>query len=313
VSKVHLCNTFFEWELQQKTAVTLAQGLSAHHFFFQLHYLPLLYADPQDIVLLAKFPKKTYLECLEAQGFALPKMRLLSDRQFPPLPLSSYGPAQSVQTWAKERGLSYSIPPLEVVKILTSKIFSFENSPQLPESALLENASQAEEWCASTPHPKVLKDPLGFSGRGHLILRRPDYDFTQLSFPLIGEPWVERTLDFSTHFEIGKEISCVGQTRMENSKQGHFISCATGAHHEIDLTPLLTKIQAMGFFGPLSIDSFIYENGLHPIVEINPRLTMSSIAIKIAKKLHSPIHLSYSKTGTLLPSGYSKNLSIDRL
>ena len=282
--KIFFCNTYFEWELEQERAITIEEGLRAHPLFFQLHYLPLLFAEKS--LLAPDIQKKSGFEGFE---------------------LISYAPSHSVQKWAQERNIPYNIPPLDLVKTLTSKIFSFQNAPQLPGSTILHNAKEAAAWLAEGPFPKVFKTPFGFASRGHTILQHANFDCSKLSFPLIGEPWVKRSLDFSMHFTIGKEITCVGKTLMENDARGSFFSCETGAEIPyVNHFPLLKKIQSMGFFGPLSIDSFVYDDKIHPVVEINPRETMSSIACKIG----TPIKFTYGKDGDILPSGYAKNLKI---
>ncbi|GAB5411366.1 MAG: hypothetical protein ChlgKO_04800 [Chlamydiales bacterium] len=285
--KLYFCNTYFEWELEQKKDITIEEGLRAHPLFFQLHHLPLLFAEKT--LLAPEIQNKT---------------------EFANFELVSYAPSRSVQKWAQEKNIPYNIPPLDLVKTLTSKIFSFENAPQLPGSAILYNAKEATAWLAKGPFPKVLKTPFGFAARGHTILQHANFDCSKLTFPLIGEPWVKRQLDFSMHFEIGEEIRCVGKTLMQNDQRGSFLSCKTGADiPEVNHLPLLEKIQEMGFFGPISIDSFVYDGGIHPVVEINPRHTMSSIACKIGV----PIKFTYGKDGDLLPSGYAKNLTIVKL
>ncbi|MDX8431045.1 MAG: hypothetical protein SNF33_04485 [Candidatus Algichlamydia australiensis] len=301
--KLYFCNAFFEWELDKKKSVTIEEGLRAHPLFFQLHYLPLLFADH---VLLAKAPPRNF----PTQA----KIHLLSDQNFSDFELTSYAPTHSLQQWAKEKKIPYQIPPLDLVEEITSKVFSFENTQQLPGSKILHSLDETKAWLAVGKFPKVLKTPFGFSGTGHTILRHADANISKLQFPLIGEPWVERTLDFSTHYEVGESITCVGKTTMQNSARGSFLSCTTDADTpQVDHLPLLQKIQKRGFFGPISIDSFVYEEGIHPVVEINPRHTMSSIAVLIAKKLGYPIKLTYGSHGNLLPAGYRKNLSIVRV
>jgi len=141
----------------------------------------------------------------------------------------------------------------------------------------------------------------------------------------LAEPWLPRKFDFSSQWEIGKAIELQGVTTFETSDKGSYSATLAGPidplfqwaidkHLEIAL-PILKKIQAMGFFGSLGIDAFVYgENQLHPIVEINARKTMSRVALMIQKGRDPDqiLRMSFeSKPGGLLPGSFSRNIFIE--
>ena len=127
---------------------------------------------------------------------------------------------------------------------------------------------------------------------------------------MIGEPWVERILDFSTQWKDGQ---LVGVTIFENEPNGTYKGTYAGVVEEWALEdhlrvalPLIEKMGKMGYGGHIGIDAFIYlwegERRLHPIVEINGRKTMSWVALQLAGG-----RLFYTRSSQgLLPSRLGK-------
>jgi hypothetical protein len=187
---------------------------------------------------------------------------------------------------------------------VNSKIFSFSHSPTLPFASLLYTEKEVLEWIEKTPGKKVLKTAFGTAGRGHFhIPGKGDLAaFLKREFgkglQVIGEPWVERTIDFSTQW---KDTVLLGATVFENAENGSYRATFAGAKGEIfgayewalaehlaAAKPILEKVSKLGFFGHLGIDAFVYrwegKERLQPIVEINARKTMSWAALQIQEK-----------------------------
>ena len=169
------------------------------------------------------------------------------------------------------------------------KSFLIHRIPKLPGAALLNNQEEIKAWIEATPGSKVLKTPFGTAGSGHIL--NPDVKRLYKT-PIIGEPWVERVLDFSTQWQHGK---LVGVTVFENEPNGTYKGTYEGTveswaleEHLAVAHPLIKKIERMGYAGNIGIDAFIYlckgEKRLHPIVEINGRKTMSWAALQMPKK-----------------------------
>jgi hypothetical protein len=282
---LHICNTFFESELESPIEKPLAAWMDSHKIVRKLQTLPLQYAAPVDLVLVSELMNAPL------------KVGRIED----------WGASRAIDAWAKERNIPYSMPDWETVRTVNSKIFSFSHSPKLPLASLLYNETEVLDWIERVPGRKVLKTPFGTAGRGHFhipgignlsaFLKR---EFAK-NYPIIGEPWVERILDFSTQW---KDSVLLGATVFENSEAGSYRSTLTGPAHEIFASyhwalvehlaiakPILEKVRKLGFFGNLGIDAFVYrwegKERLQPIVEINGRKTMSWAALQIQEK-HFP-------------------------
>lgn len=304
MSRLHICNTFFERELETNTAKSLADWIRSHPVVMQLQFLPLLYAGPRDRILVSDLPEN-------------PDPRLcLIDSPPPGAIIDHWGPSLAIATWAKKHGLSYTMPDEKLVREINSKVFSFTESPKLPGAALLNSQEEIKTWIEKTSGPKVLKTPFGTAGNGHFL--NPNVKRLYMT-PIIGEPWVERVMDFSTQWEHGE---LVGVTVFENEPNGTYKGTYVGEveswaleEHLNIAEPLIKKIGEMGYSGHLGIDAFIYlwegKKQLHPIVEINGRKTMSWVALQMSQK-----RLTYTRLKEgLLPSSlgttpFSRNLKV---
>lgn len=315
--KLHIANVFFEWELEVEPQVSLREAFQQHPIFRQLQFLPFLYAENNDAVLLSDLPTDRYWEKLQSKGIPRLKHFLLEDK--PPLhytEIESWGPSQLIAKWAKSKSLHYDIPSWAVIKEVNSKRFSFENSPKLPHAVLLESQSQAKQWIHNIPGKKVFKTCYGVSGTGHLILDGASSDWEKAmpfllrewkkGFPVIAEPWVKRKLDFSTqwHIDRSKTVSYLGATLCCNDERGQYRHNIVGDEkalfrensdslqkHKQIAEPLLQSIASRGFFGNLGIDAMLYyypepphQVLLQPIVEINARKTMGWVALQYLRK-----------------------------
>lgn len=336
MSLIHVCNTFFERELETSSPSSpssnrpLAEWMRSHAIILQLQFLPLLYASKDDRILVSDLPDN-------------PDPRLVLLDHFPlgqiPDQISDWGPSLAIQACSR---CSYLIPNWEAVRQINSKIFSFLESPRLPGAALLENEKEAAAWIEKTPGPKVLKTAFGTAGNGHFHIGHSSrlISFLETQFkqglPIIGEPWVDRLFDFSTQWKDG---ILLGATVFENESNGTYKGTIAGPvekifgpylwaleEHLAAAKPLIEKIKAKGFTGNLGVDAYVYKSDkqrLQPIVEINGRKTMSWVALQIQQK-KSPsnsLRLNFSRSNTgLLPSEltvkgkkivFSRNLSIE--
>lgn len=309
----HICNTQFEWELVQSAPPALAQGFETNAVFLQLQFLPFLYAGREDSVCVTAKPPEEFWEALQKVGIAPPRLQLLSENVRVSGSLEAWGATPSVAAWAKQQGLAYEMPPFDVVKQVNSKLFSFSEASKLPGSALLISHEELELWMKRVPGPKVLKTCFGVSGKGHFLLTS-GFDAEKLNQfaqrewkeerPLIGEPWVERVLDFSTQWKLGEEVQYLGATVCETTEKGAHLQNRVG--NEISLfgeqydlleeqrasvTPLLQKMVSLGYTGNVGVDAMLYKSAgkivLHPVVEINARKTMGWAALEIQKR-HFP-------------------------
>lgn len=319
---LHIANTDLEFELAEPQTLPLEKGLRRNSIVQQLQFLPLLYKEKGEGFCVTDVPIEK-APC-----------HLLSDHSFPYDQVESWGHSRAVAKWAKDHDLTYHMPPWDVVKQVNSKAFSFACVDPLPQAELITSMDVLEKWIKKTEGPRVLKNCFGLSGQGHLLLPCPSEKIKlfaerefQASRPIIAEPWVARTLDFSTQWMIGKnqEVSYVGSTILQSDEKGRYSGNLVGneekifgmyfsklqKHKEIAL-PILKKMALLGFFGNVGIDAMIWDfSKLHPVVEINARKTMGWVALQIAKRLfpNQTIKVSYlsqGRTQPLLPQGIIK-------
>lgn len=320
MNTLHLANTNFEWELLHNTPFSSTNFYRVHHHAYQLQFLPFLYGKPEDGVVVTDHPPDGYFESLEASGFTnLPKLHLFSELEDLKYDrIESWGGSMTVKKISDELGIPYKIPPLSLLQEVSSKEFTFKHCPQLPGSKLLSSEREAKEWIESTPGPKVLKSPHGFSGRGNTLINDDELKWEEEL--RIGEPWMDRVFDFSTQWEINELIQFLGATQNETTKRGFHISNSVGdlqkffgqhlpflEEQKKESEMLLSTLQELGYFGPVGIDAMIYEGPkLRSIVEINPRKTMGRLALELHKKFPQMqvMKLNYAKSAQtgLLPS-----------
>lgn len=298
---LHIANTYFEKELKENRPLDIETALCRSPAFAQLQFLPCLYARGKEGVLVSDLPLPPFS--------SLQPLHLVSQ----PGDLSSYthleswGASLALNAWALSRGLIYDMPPWDVVREVNSKAFSYMQSPKLPGSALLFSKEEILEWSDCQKNKHVIKSCFGAAGRGHLHLPTKEKNLEGFlkreGLPVIGEPWVQRDLDFSTQWKIEKNgtIHYLGATICVTSPEGHHIANLVGdisiphldAQREIALS-CLKKMAAMKFFGNVGIDAMIYEGKLHPVVEINARKTMGWFALETQKHLFSKQTISVS-------------------
>lgn len=280
MSILHLCNTFFEYEL-----AGLAEDiLQKNPIFEQLQFLPYLYAAEDHGVLASQAPDD-------------PKLPTYTFDDFPPFEkLETWGHSQIAKDWADKKGIAYSMPPFDVVKMVNSKTYSFSKSP-LPGSRLIYQGDPIDEGM-------ILKSCFGVAGRGLVFANSPraksfcENEWAK-GLPVIGEPWAARTLDFSTQWIItpSKEIAYLGATVCKTSSKGVHISNRVGDSLPAEIEEqksvameVLQEMADMGYFGEVGFDAMLYDkNKLQPIVEINARKTMGWVTLMLAKKLSKPI------------------------
>jgi hypothetical protein len=312
---LHLCNAHFEEELAAADPRPPLDDLRP--ICRQLQFLPFLYASSEEGVALSRPPPEGYLGTLKALGITPPKAHLVdSDDPLPYQAVDPWGHAPSIAKWAHARQIAYSMPPWDSVRLANSKEFSFRNTPSLPGAELLWNDAEARRWLASQPGPAVFKTCFGVSGRGHILSRK----MTPLMHaewaagrPIIGEPWVERLLDFSSQWILQPSGACSlgGLTGMTSDDRGAYKASRIGFpfdsfqayvdEHLEHARSILDAVALLGYWGNVGVDSMVYtwkgRPRLHPIVEVNARKTMGWVALQIQKR-HFPgkaLTIAYEK------------------
>ena len=304
----------------------MAAWLHSHPAILQLQFLPFLYRKPGEKIVVSARPPEEYLSHLKSLGLAIDGIEELS-HPTAPFELELWGASKAAAEWAAHHGGSCRENNWDTVKEVHSKLYAFALAPgQIPHSRIVHTLDDAEQWVSDVKGPKVLKQAFGLSGAGHMHCeeRLPPkaVQLLEKGTVLIAEPWVQRTLDFSTQWNIGEKVEYLGATLLEVSSKGLYRSTKVGDENalfkdhlgalELHINvcrPLLEKVRRSGFFGNLGVDAFIYEQNnerkLRPVSEINARKTMGWVALQM-QRIHFPnkmLHLRYETSSEvgLLP------------
>ena len=306
--KLHICNTQFEWELVHP-GINLENSFASHPVHLQLQFLPFLYGDREDQVFITDGPENDFFKANMPKPYRDPAA--ITE-------VESWGPSLAIKKWTERHHLKYDIPDMGIVKTIASKTFPFEQGISLPGAACIKTEKDLQNWLKEINGPFVLKLPFSTAGRGNKIFKcKTALHYGEIlpilskNGVLLAEPWITRSNDFSSQWNIEKNgtIACLGWTEMICSDRGSYLQTLISdetppffdEHIEI-VKPLLEKIAEMGFFGQLGLDAFVYDNLLHPVCEINPRKTMGWLALQFKEKLGLPnlkMHYGQGDSGLL--------------
>ena len=191
----------------------------------------------------------------------------------------------------------------------------------------LEEALAAVDAIRKRGHHKVVvKESFGLAGRNMIRLWEPQLLASQKAWisgalakghPLVVEPWLDRVVDFSVHWEMGSDgLVLRGFTGLVTDARGQFqanwaepshrrrppatvlkyfppqIGSQTGLLrlYESLRTRLEPELQRVLYQGPVGIDAFVYQSAdgvtrLKPVVEINPRYTMGRLTLELMRRV----------------------------
>lgn len=327
MSDFHIANTSFDVELENRGA-SFFELVTTSAIFRQLQFLPFLYGSNTDLVFTSDKPNPDYLALLRKEGFSPPKR--YEQEKIQNLRLNCWGETPSVTSFAKEHRLVFHETSLELLQHIHSKACAFAMRPPVKGSLIIEEETTLLEWMQRISLPFVIKSPFGFSGKGKVIVDSEEKKekarvLAQKVFlkhqPVIGEPWLNKILDFSTQWWIDTEIQYLGATVCLNDEKGRYIGSLVGEEeilfgsylpflleHKAVALAALKKIQALGYQGHIGFDALLYQEKkilLQPLVEINARKTMGWVALQLYKKQQKGLlHLflsSHSSCTPLLP------------
>src|SRR5580658_7892403 len=149
-SIVHVANTDVESEYAHPSINPIEHRWNKHPLCLQLQFLPLLYAEPSDLIAVTALPSHDYLDDLLQTGWwplGLPKIVPLKEQEpYMGAHCIPWGSSRQVQSWARARGISYDLPTdWQTICLINSKSFSFRYTC-LPEAALLFNLKELKTW-----------------------------------------------------------------------------------------------------------------------------------------------------------------------
>jgi hypothetical protein len=184
----------------------------------------------------------------------------------------------------------------------------------LPKAQLIQSLDEFE--ALDRPEKWILKPRFGVAGRGRILGQNSVNIETLMRIKaalkqhekLVFEPWVNRIQDFGVTGFVDKQgVYAVQVHQLQVDNNGGFKGIITHPT-EIDATTHAT-LQAqfaiagnhliqLGYRGPFGIDAFSYrdQNGekqLHPLNEINARLTFGHLARAYSELFERPLTLSF--------------------
>lgn len=256
------------------------------------------------------------------QGFQCISESLANvNRPLNALPIIPYSVTQGIVA------LNDHLPSYEVAARVNSKAYSTAVSQQLCPGyqGTVIRSSQAlnSEGITMLKHYSkiVLKESFGVAGNGNLIINSEKtlgqivrqfskQEAKDRSVELVIEPFLEKALDFSSHWEIDQDgsLTFLGFQQMHNEgfafsqiaplpPQWEDTIRQTNYFDLINIT--LNGLYDEGYFGPVCIDSMILkDHSIIPIVEINARMSMGLLNYRLNEKFKSP-----DNNGTLLYLG----------
>lgn len=272
-------------------------------------------AGPTDKVLLDVVVPEDFVDYLSSCGLKCPGITGENDscRNLKGLP---WGWSRESVNRLEKTGAQCFYPDLSVVKEVNSRKFSFivnqSTNTGVPGAQLLESMKQLYHSMKSWQQfPYVIKPLFGNAGYG--FVRRESSKLTEgglkqveLFFNknngVIIEPWYNRCYDISSKCSIDHNgnIEDIRHHRTLSNSAGTFIAdwidrndtTVNSWRDTLDKVTHETAVQLFkkGYFGPVGFDSFIWEDQtgaqkLAPIIEINARHPMSSIAYALHDKL----------------------------
>ncbi|MBJ7448844.1 MAG: hypothetical protein JHC93_00615 [Parachlamydiales bacterium] len=328
----HLANTFFEEEIAGLVNKNLQSTICCAPLALLLQFLPIIYAKKADSLIVTHQPMQDYIAHMSKYFDGPDIMTLETVRSQQNLNL--WAPSQLIEKWAFKKGHVYDYPAWNLAKQLQSKLFCYHNTKRPLGSSLLHTMQDIDHWKNSVKGPLLLKKVWGTAGRGHCLIK-DDSKWTEFakkelmaSGVLIGEPFLNRRLDFSTQWMIEKEgsILYLGAVLQKNTPLGNYRASIVDDEdklfgedkhlfdsHRSYALDLLKKIRGMGFWGHIGLDAMIVDkDGLIPVVEINLRKTMGYVAL-MAQRNHFPhqrVTMSFNEGDIpLLPNQLQLSLS----
>jgi hypothetical protein len=233
-------------------------------------------------------------------------------------PLRDLPPVDEVLAWGDSSG---------VAAIVHHRAFCLQVARELgcalPGSRMMESLPDLDRVLTSFEAPRswVVKAPLSASGRDRYIermgpeisdprSRRTVERLFDRHGPLLFEPWLHRTADFGVSAVLTpSELKIVGIHGQHVDRKGQFAG--------IDLQPslsgaerdrLLETVESVAlalrradYVGPFGIDAWRSrkpggEEILHPLGEINARLTFGRVAWALAERLPGTARLLFGRS-----------------
>ncbi|MFV0366536.1 MAG: hypothetical protein ACK5JS_08580 [Mangrovibacterium sp.] len=229
----------------------------------------------------------------------------------------------------KHEGIGFTADKLRVIErafaaklletgLATDWQYALLGEVQELKSSIIRSEDEAEQYLYENL-PVVFKSPFSSSGRGLMVLRKPDLNeanrkwintiIAQQGY-VVASKWLDKLQDFSFQFDsTTTDLHFEGVSYFCTNSNGQYQAHELNRHDFVlqegndrvchaDLVQLGKQLQASllqsdllkHHCGKFGVDGLIYRsaNGLrlHPLVEINPRHTMGAVSLALQKFIH---------------------------
>jgi hypothetical protein len=301
----------------------------------RMEEMALLLAGKPDHVILREQPDPDFMAYLSELGFVLPSvvsidaedrtlpvseliletnsfvMRLQElARRHPDLCLLPFGKTRLEESIGERTGIPVAGVTARLLETVNSKLYSRQISAELGlrtipgvSCATFEDLERASvEMCRYFPNRLVLKEAMGVSGKGLVVLdsqerleralamlRRKAKLGTPCRFVL--EKWIDKLTDINYQILVtpdgGIRLLCIKEAVTRNGvHMGHYspplLAPRQRESYEIAAVALGKRLFQSGFVGIAGIDSIIDQQGdVYPALEINARFNMSTYQLAL--------------------------------
>ncbi len=231
-----------------------------------------------------------------------------SDRIFTP-----WGWTKSAVASGESTGAIVRHPSLETVLLVNSKLWSYALEQKLgvalkhsaTAKSFDELQSIIERACPKANDKWVVKSPFGFATRDRVLGRGAVLENAQavwvrrrlaLGETLLFQPWLDVVREYGVVMNIQEsgEVVIEGisdlQTNGAGTGYGYLLGREIDPQRKTELEKFAGIVGARlfeeGYTGAAGMDALEHANGLHPLLEINARLTMGHVAVAVEQALN---------------------------
>ncbi len=278
-----------------------------------LAFLPSYFAKPFDLCILPQKPSNAFLSSLQAAGFQFPEfaesIKELENRKLKAL---------SPWTWSQHSfEMQNSLQLKKIQSFDTQKLYSkcfsadlcrdfVECHPQYQDILWQPEEEMTYPICVKISHASSGTGVFFFENENEYFAKKKFFDKAQVKGQnILIERKLEKIYDYSYQFYLGDKIKDLGLAHFLIGPNGKYLGARLGKMDslpEIFFQPLkkkmdrdlkffvAEKLRDQGYRGYVGIDAMVYKEGsqqkIKPIVEINCRMNMGSLAYFFAKKVH---------------------------
>jgi hypothetical protein len=315
MKRLFIGNFHFEQTLCHSAGITLPSSLQRLNDELACAWIPV--TELGDAVWVPKSIEPEYFNQLAASG--LPRVTPISARNDlqEKFELCPWGWNSEIQDSSALHYAEFSAPPLESVRQVNSRRFSFQQEQhenvELPGSAMIQSLDQLDDILRNQKDDRqswVLKAEFSMSARERLLgigrsMSVPDRNWASKRLKresvLFFEPWVQRIAEVGLQFDIpiSEPPELLGITPLLADSHGRY--CGSGFDTEaasnqnwksaIDIAKrACEEMQSRGYFGPVGIDAVRYlddygEEQIRPLQDINARWTMGRLSLGLRRLL----------------------------